>query len=98
MVYVEIIKQTEAAIYVYQHGQGFVGIKSMRSHTYCPGNRYGFALLPTGVGVNYLLPELRVLTRVAGLDQHGGLDLLLPQFVFVSRYHYGDAAYAGDDL
>lgn len=70
----------------------------MQSHTYCPGNRYGFALLPTGVGVNYLLPELRVLTRVMGLDQIGGLDLLLPQFVFVSRYHYGDAAYAGDDL
>lgn len=70
----------------------------MQSHTYCPGNRYGFALLPTGVGVSCLLPELRVLTSVAGLNQHGGLDLLLPQFVFVSRYHYGDAAYAGDDL
>ena len=96
MVYVEIIKQTEAAIYVYQHGQG--RHTKMQSHTYCPGNRYGFALLPTGVGVNYLLPEWRVLTRVAGLNQHGGLDLLLPQFVFVSRYHHGDAAYAGDDL
>lgn len=97
MVYVEIIKQTEATIFAYQHGQGFVGIKK-RSHTYCPDNRYGFALLPTGMGVNYLLPELRVLTSVADLNQRGGLDLLLPQIVFVSRYHYGDAAYAGDDL
>lgn len=97
MVYVEIIKQTEAAIYVHQHGQGFVGIQK-QSHTYCPGNRYGFALLPTGVGVNCLLPEWRAVTSVASLDQRGGLDLLLPQFVFVSRYHYGDVAYAGDDL
>lgn len=70
----------------------------MQSHTYCPSNRYGFALLPTGVGVNYLLLEWRGVTSVASLDQRGGLDLLLPQFVFVSRYHYGDAAYAGDDL
>lgn len=70
----------------------------MQSHIYCPGNRYGFALLPTGVGVNCLLLEWRGVTSVASLDQRGGLDLLLPQFVFVSRYHYGDAAYAGDDL
>lgn len=70
----------------------------MQSHTYCPGNRYGFALLPTGVGVNCLLLEWRAVTSVASLDQRGGLDLLLPQFVFVSRYQYGDAAYAGDDL
>lgn len=28
MVYVEIIKQAEAAIYVYQHGQGLLAYKS----------------------------------------------------------------------
>ncbi len=32
MVYVEIIKQTEAAIYMYQHGQGFVGIKNAKPY------------------------------------------------------------------
>lgn len=31
MVYVEIIKQTEAAIYVHQHGQGFVGIQKCKA-------------------------------------------------------------------
>ena len=32
MVYVEIIKQTEAAIYVYQHGQGLKAYKNAKPY------------------------------------------------------------------
>lgn len=72
MFYAEIIKQAETAYVCVPARAGFVGINKRQSHTYCSNNRYGFAFLPTDVGVNCLLPKWRDLTSVMGLEQSYG--------------------------